>query len=206
MGQGHSRDRPQGRQLKRVTVTETADAVELYFPPFRAARPALLLALFGLIATAIGAIGMAAVLPGAAAHASGLMSAMLIAGFILPFVAFGVVFVGIAAFTACNALLVRVDAQGVRTWRMLLGVAVAKRQVAAKNIATVEEQIVSRDQSPFSGDPVYRLVAVNRERTRRVIVAETLKGETEMEHVKTLISRRLGFTHGVGEAQPERTL
>ena len=189
-----------------MSINETADALELYFPPFRAAGSAVLLALFGLIATGIGTIGLAAVLPGAAAHAGGLMSAMLIAGFILPFVGFGVVFVGIAAFTACNALLVRIDAQGVRTWRMLLGVAVSKRVLASSDIASVDPQIVSRDQSPFRGETVYRIIALNRDRRRRVILAESLKGEEEMEHVRALIANRVGITHSVAEAAVESEL
>ena len=182
-----------------MTVNETADALELYFPPFRAAGAALLLGIFGLIATAIGTIGLAAVLPGAAAHAGGLMSAFLIAGFILPFIAFGVVFVGIAAFTACNALLVRADSDGVRTWRMLFGVAIAKRAMTRPDIAAVEPQIVSRDQTPFGGEPVYRLIALSSDRARRMIVAETLKGEAEMERIRELLELRLGV------ARRERT-
>jgi hypothetical protein len=182
-----------------VTVTETADGVELWFPPFRATGTAVLLALFGLIATAIGGIGVAAVVPGAATHAGGLMSAMLIAGFILPFVAFGVVFVAIAAYAACNALLVRIDASGVRTWRMLFGIAVAKHAIAANEISAVEPQIVSRDQTPFGAEPVYRLIALTANRTRRIIVAESLKGENEMERVKELIVRRVGVAHEEGK-------
>ena len=175
-----------------VRLTRTDDGIELYFPPFRRPGTALGLGVFGVIASVLPAVGIAALIPRALADSAGLMSAVLVAAFILPFLAFGMTCVLLAAYTVSNALLVRVDREGIQTWRMLFGVALKRHRLPRDAIAGIESQIAARDQSPFNAQPVYRLIARDRTGTRRVIIAESLAGETLMQQVKALVERARG--------------
>ena len=165
--------------------------IELYFPPGRMPDVALALGIFGVIAAALPAIGIAALLPAALAGAGGLLGAVLLASFVVPFALFGVACVLVAAYTVCSALLVRVDAQGVATWRMLFGFTVRRRDVRRQELASIEPHIPARHQSIFGSAPIYELVALNRSRTKRLVVAESLRGEAVMNEVKTLIEEAL---------------
>src|SRR5688572_29738285 len=96
-------DDPRGKR-GGVQITRTAEGVELYFPPFRMPEVALALAAFGVIAAVIPGVAVLALAPSAAANAASLLSATLIAGFVLPFLAFGVLFVALSFYMAANAL------------------------------------------------------------------------------------------------------
>jgi hypothetical protein len=111
---------------------------------------------------------------------------VLIGGLVLPFTLFGVVFAAIALYMISNALVVHADATEIVTARVLLGVVVKRRRLARSEIERVEAEIASRYQSLFSSDPVYQLVARTRDR-RRIVLAETLRGEAEMERVRALL-------------------
>ena len=169
-----------------VQVTHCPEGVELYFPPLRTPEVALPLAVFGVIAAAIPGIAIFALLPGALSDAGSLMSATLIAGFVLPFFAFGAVFVALAFYMVANALLVRVHPEGIETARILFGVVVRRRRIARSDIASLEPEMASRYQSLFSSAPIYQLVARARDR-RRIVVGETLRGESAMTRVKALL-------------------
>ncbi|HEV7802746.1 MAG TPA: hypothetical protein VGP15_16850 [Burkholderiales bacterium] len=172
--------------MRSVQVSLSSNAVELYFPPLRMPQVALPLAAFGMICAAIPALLIAALLPSAVADASGLLSAALIAAFVLPFAVFGAVFVLLAIYMVANALYVRIDAETIATARLLFGVVVKRKRIARCDIASVEPEIASRHQSLFSSQPVYQLVARANDRTR-VVVGETLQGAAEMERIKALI-------------------
>ena len=170
-----------------VRVSRTPDGIALYFPPLRMPEVALPLAAFGAIASALPGFTAAALLPAAAADTIGLLSAVLIAAFIVPFALFGVVFVVLAAYMVCNALCVRVRPSGIDTTRTICGLPVRRRHIARSELSALEPEITARHQSLFSAEPVYQLVARDAAREKRVIVAETLKGEALMERVKALI-------------------
>ena len=170
-----------------VQIKRTGDGIELYFPPWRMPGVALALGIFGVIATALPAIAIAALLPAALADASGFMSAVLLASFVVPFALFGLACILLAAYTVCNALLVRVDAQGIATWRMLFGVTIRRRGVDRAELAAIEPHIPARHQSVFSSEPIYELVAWNRSRSRRLVIAESLRGEAAMKDVRARI-------------------
>ncbi len=176
-----------------VNVTPTPNGIELYFPPLRNLTSAVALGAFGVIATALGSIGAIALVPGATST-SGLMSSVLLAAFVLPFAMFGAVFVLIALYMALNGLIVRVTPQGITSIRTLFGVALVKHHMQKIDLAAIEPQIASRDQSPFTPEAVFRLVALDRARVRRVIVAESLNGESIMEDVKAMIEQAAGRT------------
>jgi hypothetical protein len=178
---------PAALPANTVRLTRSNGVVELYFPPLRTPGVAAALGAFGLIATALTAIAIAALLPGTIAHGSGLIDAVLVAGFIVPFAFFGVAFVVLAMYMACNALLVRIDREAIATWRILFGIAIRRSRMAWSEIATIEPRIAARHQSVFSSETIYELVALNEGHTGRLVVAESLRGEALMEQVRALI-------------------
>ena len=184
---GTEADAREGRDA--VQVTHTAEGVELYFPPLRMPEVAFPLAVFGVIAAALPGVAMLGLIPGLG-DAGTLLSAALIGGFVLPFFVFGAVFVALAFYMVANALLVRIRAEGIETARILFGVVIRRRRIARSDIASLEPEIASRYQSLFSPDPVYQLVARARDRSR-IVVGETLKGESAMTRVKALLENPL---------------
>lgn len=170
-----------------VRIERKAGGIDLYFPPWRTPGVALALGAFGVIATALPAIAIAALLPAALAGAGGLLGAVLLASFVVPFALFGAACVLVAAYTVCNALLVRVDEHGIATWRMLFGVTIRRGGIERNELATIESRIPARHQSLFGAEPIYQLVALNRSRTQRLVVAESLRGEAVMNEVKARI-------------------
>jgi hypothetical protein len=179
---------------RTVRITRTPNGVELYFPPMRMPEVALPLATFGIIATLLPAVAIAALLP-SLADATGMVSAVLVASFVLPFAIFGAAFVVLAVYMFCNALLVRVDPHAIDTARVLFGIVVRRRKIIRNDITAIESEIASRYQSLFSSDPVYQLVARDAQRSRRVVVAETLKGESQMEVLKALVENPTQYSH-----------
>ena len=171
---------------RNVRVTRHDDGVELYFPPLRSIEAALPLAAFGAIAAAIPAVAIAALLPSLLANAGTLLGAVLIASFVLPFFAFGAVFVALALYMVANALHVRITASAIDTARILFGVVVRRHHVVRGELTALEPQIASRYQGLFGGPPSYHLVA-RTSGGRRIVVAETLRGEAAMERVKALV-------------------
>lgn len=168
-----------------VRLTHTPRGIELYFPPLRMPEVALPLALFGIIAIVLPTIAIAALLP-SLLGASGMMSTILMAGFVVPFGIFGVTCVALAFYMLVNALVVRVDSDTIQTVRLVLGIVVRRHRLEREGIVSLESEIASRYQSLFNSHPVYQLVARDAARTR-VIVAETLTGDALMEQVKALI-------------------
>jgi hypothetical protein len=173
---------------RSVRTTRTVNSVELYFPPMRMPEVALPLAIFGVIATVLPGVAIAALIP-TLADATGMVSAVLVASFVLPFALFGAAFVLLALYMLCNALVVRVDLHAIDTARILFGLVVRRRRMMREDIVAIESEIASRYQSLFSSDPVYQLIARDARR-RRVVVAETLKGEALMEELKALIENQ----------------
>ena len=173
---------------RSVRITRTVNSVELYFPPMRMPEVALPLAIFGVIATVLPAVAIAALIP-SLADATGMVSAVLVASFVLPFALFGAAFVLLALYMLCNALVVRVDLHAIDTARVLFGLVIRRRRMMREDIVAIESEIASRYQSLFSSDPVYQLIARDARR-RRVVVAETLKGEALMEELKALIENQ----------------
>ena len=169
-----------------VQVWRSADAVELYFPPLRSLAVAVPLALFGVVTMAIPGVAIVALLPSLIANAGSLLGAVLIASFVLPFIAFGASLVLISIYMLANALHVRVDAAGIATTRLVFGAVVRRRHIARAGIATIEAQIPTRYQSLFRAAPSYHLYARTAD-GKRTIVAETLSGEDVMNAVKALI-------------------
>lgn len=173
-----------------VRVTRTREGTELYFPPRRMPEVALALGAFGVIGTALTGLTVAALLSALATPAT-LLMAVLLATFIVPFMVFGVMCIATAIYMVSNALHVRVDAEQIDTVRLVFGVIVKRRRIERSAIAAIEPEIASRYQSVFGATPIYQLVARSADQ-RRVVVAETLKGDTLMEQIRLLIENPLG--------------
>lgn len=174
-----------------VRVTRTREGTELYFPPWRMPDVALALGAFGAIGTALTGLTVAALLPSALAAPGTLVMAILLATFIVPFLAFGVMCILTAIYMVANALQVRIEADRIDTVRTVFGWVVKRRRIERSAIAAIEPEIASRYQSVFSATPIYQLVARSVDR-RRVVVAETLKGDALMEQIRLLIEQPIG--------------
>jgi hypothetical protein len=177
-----------------VRVTRDAAGIELYFPPLRLPAVALQLGAFGLVSTALAGLALAVLLPPSLEDTAALMAAVLLAIFLGPFAAFGLALFGIALYMGANALRVCIRSGWIETERTLLGAVVGRRRMRTADVASVEAWITARHQSVFSSEPVYQLVAVDRVRRRRVVVAESLKGDAIMDAVKALIETAAGHS------------
>lgn len=166
---------------------------ELNFPPLRDLGVVLPLAAFGAIACALSAIGAGVMVSGAMSGAGGLLGAMLMIGFVAPLAVFGATFVVLALYMVCNGLAVSVRDDGIETRRTLFGFVIARRRIAKADLAAIEPEIASRYQSLFEAEPIYALVARDTLGRRRVVVAESLRGEARMTEMRRLIERAAGL-------------
>ena len=166
---------------------------ELNFPPLRDLGVAFPLAAFGLIACALSAVGAGAMLSGAMSGAGGLLGAVLMIGFVAPLAVFGAVFVVLALYMVCNGLAVTVGDDAIETRRTMFGLVVARKRIAKSELAAIEPEIASRYQSLFGAEPIYLLIARDTTRRRRVVVAESLRGEARMSRTRSLIERAAGL-------------
>jgi hypothetical protein len=170
-------------------IAHTPEGVRLYFPALRSIAAALPLALFGTIAALVPGAAIVVLLPSLVANAGSLLAAVLVGSFVLPFVVFGAVLVGIAVYMMANALDVRADAADIRTARLVFGAIVRRRRIARSDIAAIEAQIPTRYQALFAAAPSYHLYARKSDGSR-IVVAETLRGAAAMEYVKALLENR----------------
>jgi hypothetical protein len=155
-------------------LTRSGPELELYFPPLRAPAAAGSIALFGCACLAPGVFAALAVAPASSAGAAGMLGIWLMSIFILPFVAFGMAFLALAAYLLANSLTVSVTATEIRSLRRVFGLALAERRIACCDIARLTEVATLRNRWPGAKDVYYSLVATSRSGKRRVTVAETL--------------------------------
>jgi len=196
---------PKPLPARTVRLTRTHQGIELYFPPLRAPAAALALALFGAACLVPGVFAAAAMAPASGSDSAGMVALWLMGIFILPFVAFGVVFITVAAYLLGNSLRVEVTESGIASVRSVFGLPLARRRVARADIAALEAVAPLRYRGLSREEPYYSLVVKTRSgtgltmreawRTRRlgqyrnraVTVAESLRGEALVERVKSEI-------------------
>lgn len=177
-----------GLPQKIVQLTRTPQGIKLYFPPLRSVAASVGLALFGVICAALPTVAGAALVSALSLDTYGLLVIVLLAGFALPFFAFGLAFIAIAAYQIANSLVVWAEPAGITTERRILGFTLSRRFISSADLAAVVSQIPSRFQSPLSSEPTYRLIAWYRAPGEAgMVVAESLSGEPLMVRVKTLI-------------------
>jgi hypothetical protein len=196
-----------------VRLTRSLQGIELYFPPLRDPAAALMLALFGISCFIPGLFAAVAVAPLAESGPAGMLSIMLMSIFILPFIAFGLLFVMLAVYQVANSLTVRVTEAEIRSQRRVFGMALRERRVTHADIAALNAVAVLRHRKPRENVSYYSLVVrtgsgagltmpeahrtgrLAQFRNRKVTVAESLRGEALMEQVKTEIVKAGRLEH-----------
>jgi hypothetical protein len=129
--------------------------------------------------------------------------------FILPFVAFGVLFIGLAAYRLSNSLTIVVPAVEIRSLRRILGFPVREQRVPRTEV-TALDAVARRYRWVWNARPLYSIVArtrsgavpTKRARGRNVTVAESLGGEELMERVRTEIASAARLEHLLRERDP----
>lgn len=194
-----------------VRLTRSLQGIELYFPPLRDPAAALMLALFGISCFIPGFFAAMAVAPLAESGPAGMLSIVLMSIFILPFIAFGLLFVTLAVYQVANSLTVRVTEAEIRSQRRVFGMALRERRVTRADIAALDAVAVLRHRKPREDVSYYSLVVKTRSgagltvaprtgrparfRNRKVTVAESLRGEALMGQVKTEIVKAGRLEH-----------
>jgi len=183
---------PQSRIISNgVCLTRLSDGIELYFPPFRAAGAALSLGLFGLACLIPGLFAALAVAPLAVSDASGMIAIWLMSIFILPFIAFGVLFLALAGYRLTNSLKVIVTSSYIRTLRGFLGFPLWERRVIQGDISALDPVAAGRYRWLRDAVPLYDLVVRAKTSAGRdwsITVAERLRGEDLMEQLRVEIA------------------
>jgi hypothetical protein len=151
------------------------------------ANVALPLSLFGVLAVLLTALAAGGFLPALDAPL-GLVSVVLIASFALPFGIFGAACVVLGVYMLFNALLVRIDAETIVTKRILFGIVLRRCRLMRGDIASVRAEIASMEQSLFSANAIYRLVARDSRTGKRCVLAESLEGEASMKDMEALLN------------------
>lgn len=204
---------PQPLPADIVRLTRTGQGIELYFPPLRAPGTALALALFGAACLVPGLLAAVAVVPASGSDSAGMIALWMMSIFILPFVAFGGVFLALAVYLLANSLSVQVTESGIVTARNVFGRPIGERRVPRTDIAALEAVASLRYRGLHREDPYYSLIVktksgtgltmreayrtgrLDRYRNRTVTVAEGLRGEALMERLKSEIIAAGRLTH-----------
>lgn len=178
---------PQALPPGAVRISRSGEGVELYFPPLRAAGVALALGAFGAVSSALSALAMLGLVPADASDAHGLLVVALVGAFVAPFMAFGLIFVALAIYMLANSLTVTVGRARITAVRRVFGLSFYRRTIACDEIAAIEPRIAARYQNLFSAEPRYQLIA-RGQTASRFVIAEDLRGEASMTHVRNLIA------------------
>jgi hypothetical protein len=184
------------REIVRVAVTPSG--VTLYFPPLRAWRFALRLALFGIALLAPALLAGIAYAPAGRYDAAATLTLVLTAAFVYPLVLFGAVFILVALFAVSTSLTVDAGAHGIRAVRRVCGIKVRDRALPRAAIAVLEQETATAPRG-MGGSTFYRLVALTlpawnasdagkRYNVRRLVVADGIPEETLAQALEALIS------------------
>jgi hypothetical protein len=176
-----------------VQVNQTPYGIELYFPPLRTGYGPLALAFFGALCIIMPLLALPVLIP-AGSDAGGLLSAAVIGIFIVPFPAFGAVFVVLAVDALANTLRVNVSPARIVTVRRVFGIALQRHEIACADIAAIELRPAPRYQNVFNTGARFRLVARHTaQRKHDPVVAEDLEGEITAAEMQALIARHAGL-------------
>lgn len=197
---------PQEWPREIVRVAATPSGVTLYFPPLRAWRFALRLALFGVALLVPALLAGIAFAPAGKHDAAAVLTLVLTAAFVYPLVLFGAVFVLVALFAVSTSLTVDAGAHGIRAVRRVCGIRTRDRALPRAAIAAIEQETATAPRG-LGGNTFYRLVVltlptwnadndVRRYNVRRLVVADGIPDETLAQALERLISEhaRIGPT------------
>lgn len=197
------------REIVRVAATPAG--VRLYFPPLRAWRFALRLALAGIALFVPALIASLAFAPTGKYDAAAVLTLVLTAAFVYPLLLFGAAFVVVALFAVSTSLTVDAGVNGIRAVRRVCGIKVRDHALPRAAIAVIEQETATAPRG-LGGASDYRLVALTlpawnasndgrRYNVRRVVVADGIPEEAQAQALEALISGHLG----PGTAMPPKT-
>lgn len=192
---------PWPREIVRVAATPSG--VRLYFPPLRAWRFALRLALSGIALLVPALIASIAFAPTGKTDAAALLTLALTAAFVYPLLLFGAAFVLVALFAVSTSLTVDAGAAGIRVVRHVCGIRVRDRALPRAAIAVLEAETATAPRG-LGGASFYRLVALTlpswnagndgrRYNVRRMVVADGIPDEELVQALEALISGHLAL-------------
>jgi hypothetical protein len=177
-----------------VRVTQRPQEVELYFPPLRNIGAAAGFGAFGALSVALPVAAAAGVHLTDTPGVHSWLAMILVAGFALPIMVFGFVFLALGAYLPANSLTVRAGADRIATTRRVFGWVIARRTLPCAEIAALEPQRPRQFQCQFSAEARYRLVARSgNPNGPAMVVAESLPGHAAMREVAELITRASGI-------------
>lgn len=175
-----------------MQVSQTPHGIELYFPPLRTGYGPLALAFFGALCIIMPLLALPVLIP-AGTDAGGLLGIALIGIFIVPFPAFGAVFLVLAVDALANSLTVNVSPARISTVRRVFGIALRRRGIACTDIAAIELRPAPRYLNVFNAGTRFRLVARHAaQRSHDLVVAEDLEDEIAADNLQLLIARHAG--------------
>lgn len=181
-----------------VRVTRTPAGATLYYPPLRAWRFALRLALFGIAMLVPAVIAGFAFAPAGKAGAVAILTFVLTAAFVYPLALFGCMFLLVALVAVSTSLTVEANAQGIRAARRVFGIKISDRSLPRPAIAVLEQETVNAPRG-LGGNTFFRLVALaalppphaggngKRYSVGRVIVADGIPDEALLQSLEALI-------------------
>jgi hypothetical protein len=119
---------------------------------------------------------------------------VLVGGFALPVLAFGVVFLALAVYLLANSLTVTAGTDRIATVRRLFGLTLSRRALSCTDIAAMVPLSATRFQSKFSAEPRYQLLAHSRTPGQTdLVIAESLPGRAAMEQMAARIEAATGI-------------
>ena len=192
---------PQPWPNEIVRVAGTPSGIRLYFPPLRAWRFALRLALSGIALLVPALIASVAFAPAGKHDAAALLTLVLTAAFVYPLLLFGGAFVVVALFAVSTTLTVDAGAHGIRAVRRVCGIKVRDGALPPAAIAMLEQETASAPRG-LGGASFYRLVALTlpawnasddgrRYNVRRLVVADGIPDEALAQTLEALISEHI---------------
>lgn len=154
-------------------------ALVLYYPPGRSKSMAMVLALTGSIFFAVGIfLGFQ--------YWSGRESSFMLMVMGGLFFIVGLLMDYGAFYTVTNALLVRVDRNGIKTLRKIAGVSLFHRYV---DRADIRDILI--DRGAQSNNTVYYRIFVDTRQGRRVKIGESFVGESSAKRILALVKKQL---------------
>jgi|GEM_PF-3490470 len=183
-----------------VRVSEGPEGLEFHFPPFRNRGAAAGYGAFGAVSIALPIAAAAGLGLADGPDAQGWVAMVLVGGFALPVLAFGVVFLALAVYLLANSLTVTAGPDRIVTVRRLFGLTLARRALSRTDIAAMAPLIAAQIQSKFSAEPRYQLIARSRRQGQAdLVIAESLPGRAAMEQM----AARIETATGIGLSEQE---
>ena len=190
----HNRVQSAALSRKVVRIRHLPDELELYFPPLRNVGAAAGFGLFGALSVALPVAAIAGAGLASTPGVQSWLAVILVAGFALPVMVLGFMFLALSVYLPANSLVVRAGIDRILTTRRVFGFVVSARAVPCAEIAVLQPQRPRQFQSQFSAETRYRLIARNRDPKRPgLVVAESLAGRTALEEVAEIIAQASGI-------------